>query len=125
MGPVRLVLVGLLAVAISPLHARTEGPPVPELPPVGPSTFRRPAVLDWPAGQVPTAPAGFQVEVFARDLENPRWLYVLPNGDVLVSQARTERLGGMSDEVVQALTDQGILGPSPNNIILLREPMTV
>ncbi len=45
-------------------------------------------VVGWPENLTPKAPDGFQVEAFARDLESPRWLYVLPNGDVLVSQAR-------------------------------------
>ena len=39
----------------------------------------------WPAGKTPVAPKGFTVNKFAGDLDNPRWLYVLPNGDVLVS----------------------------------------
>ena len=32
---------------------------------------------------------GFTVTAFARKLDSPRWLYVLPNGDVLVAEART------------------------------------
>ena len=47
-------------------------------------------VLGWPDGQKPIAPAGFAVEKFADQLENPRWLYVLPNGDVLVAEAGTK-----------------------------------
>jgi glucose/arabinose dehydrogenase len=37
----------------------------------------------WPARTMPVAPKGFTVTAFARDLDHPRWLYVLPNGDVL------------------------------------------
>jgi glucose/arabinose dehydrogenase len=46
--------------------------------------------LGWKEGQAPTAPAGFVVQKYADKLENPRWLYVLPNGDVLVAEAGTK-----------------------------------
>lgn len=98
-----------------------EGPPVPELPPVSQGVFRQPVISDWSANQAPTAPPGFVVEEFAGKLNFPRWLLVLPNGDVLVSQARAESLGGIAPETVEALTRQGVLGPSPNTIILLRQ----
>lgn len=42
----------------------------------------------WPDGQTPKAPAGFTVTRLAGGLEYPRWLYVLPNGDVLCAEAR-------------------------------------
>jgi glucose/arabinose dehydrogenase len=44
-------------------------------------------VVPWPKGKMPVAPAGFTVELFAEDLDNPRSLYVLPNGDVLVMES--------------------------------------
>src|SRR5690242_14967556 len=40
----------------------------------------------WPAGKTPTAAPGLKVEAFAKGLDHPRWLYVLPNGDVLVAE---------------------------------------
>jgi glucose/arabinose dehydrogenase len=40
----------------------------------------------WPPGGKPTAAAGTQVVAFATGLEHPRWLHVLPNGDVLVAE---------------------------------------
>src|SRR5262245_50725807 len=39
----------------------------------------------WPEGGKPQAAAGLAVNAFARGLKHPRWLYVLPNGDVLVA----------------------------------------
>lgn len=42
--------------------------------------------LGWPAGAAPQAAPGLQVAAFARGLDHPRWLYVLPNGDVLVAE---------------------------------------
>ena len=41
----------------------------------------------WPQGGLPTAPAGFRVTALERGLSHPRWLYVLPNGDVLVAES--------------------------------------
>lgn len=46
-------------------------------------------VIGWPEGRTPTAPAGFSVRAYAAELDNPRWLHVMENGDVLVSEART------------------------------------
>ena len=40
----------------------------------------------WPAGATPQAAPGMRVAAFARGLDHPRWLYVLPNGDVLVAE---------------------------------------
>ena len=40
----------------------------------------------WPAGMMPTPAAGLKVQAFAGELEHPRWLHVLPNGDVLVAE---------------------------------------
>jgi glucose/arabinose dehydrogenase len=43
-------------------------------------------VARWPQGGLPQAPAGWHVTAFATGLQHPRWLYVLPNGDVLVAE---------------------------------------
>jgi glucose/arabinose dehydrogenase len=96
-------------------------PPVPDLPPPTVGTFRPARTIGWPADQAPTAPPGFTVRKYAGDLDKPRWLLTLPNGDVLVSQSRTERLAGMPDAVIEDLQRQGVIGPSANNIILLRQ----
>src|SRR5436189_3749711 len=40
----------------------------------------------WPQGARPTAPAGWKVTAVASDLQHPRWVSVLPNGDVLVAE---------------------------------------
>lgn len=74
------------------------------LDPVLPAPYATPSVRNfsevsgWPAGKMPQAPAGFRVEEFAQ-LKYPRWIYVLPGGDVLVSQASTNR-----DESPNAIT---------------------
>ncbi|MEW9548336.1 sorbosone dehydrogenase family protein [Nonomuraea sp. NPDC050783] len=48
-----------------------------------------PDVRGWPAGRTPSAPEGFTTTRFAADLEHPRWLYELPNGDVLAAESAT------------------------------------
>ena len=63
--------------------------PQPNLPP--PKTSVLPLVKvatakGWPAGGKPIAAEGTTVAAFAQGLEHPRWLYVLPNGDVLVAE---------------------------------------
>jgi glucose/arabinose dehydrogenase len=63
--------------------------PKPELP--APQSGLFPVVnvapaVGWPAGETPRPAAGLKVDRFAVDLEHPRWLYVLPNGDVLVAE---------------------------------------
>jgi glucose/arabinose dehydrogenase len=45
----------------------------------------------WKEGEGPTAAPGTRVEAFATKLKHPRWLYVLPNGDVLVAETNTPR----------------------------------
>jgi glucose/arabinose dehydrogenase len=44
-------------------------------------------IVPWPKGKLPIAPAGFEVSLFADELDNPRAIYVLPNGDVLVMES--------------------------------------
>jgi glucose/arabinose dehydrogenase len=39
----------------------------------------------WKGDDKPLPASGFSVSAYARDLDHPRWLYVLPNGDVLVA----------------------------------------
>ncbi|HYS25417.1 MAG TPA: hypothetical protein VEP46_07430 [Vicinamibacterales bacterium] len=63
--------------------------PQPDLPP--PKTSVLPLVKvatakGWPAGVKPIGAEGTTVAAFAQGLEHPRWLYVLPNGDVLVAE---------------------------------------
>ena len=79
-------------------------------------------VIGWKPGETPRAPAGFAVSLFAGALDSPRWLYVLPNGDVLVAESRTEKLGGeMPPAMLDGLKRAGLLGKSANRITLLRD----
>ncbi len=78
----------------------------------------------WPKGAAPVAAKGLQVGAFARDLDHPRWLYVLPNGDVLVAESNTPELPikGIADWVTRMVMARAGAGvKSPNRIILLRD----
>jgi len=46
-------------------------------------------VVGWKDGAMPKAPAGFTVTKYAEDFDNPRWMYVVSNGDVLVAESNS------------------------------------
>ncbi|MBS0492067.1 MAG: sorbosone dehydrogenase family protein, partial [Proteobacteria bacterium] len=99
----------------------------PQLPPPKSSlipTLNARQAVGWPAGAAPVAPAGFTVTRFAGDLAHPRWLLVLPNGDVLVSEASSEpsKAKGITAMIANRLQDKaGATMASPNRITLLRD----
>jgi glucose/arabinose dehydrogenase len=109
-----------MAVAASAQGSDSANPPIPQLPAPGPAVFRMPKIVPWLADGAPSVPAGFRIERFAAGLDHPRSLYVLPDGAVLVAQARTERMAGLPPAVVESLTQQGVFGPSANSIVMLR-----
>ncbi len=77
----------------------------------------------WPAGAHPTVPDGFRVSAYASGLDHPRWLYVLPNGDVLVAEASTvPRRERSITQTVQVWLQRntGSVQNSANRITLLR-----
>jgi glucose/arabinose dehydrogenase len=55
------------------------------------SVTAHPKVIGWPEGKTPVAPAGFKVQKFAADMQNPRWPYVLPDGSVLIAESNTDK----------------------------------
>src|SRR2546422_11189369 len=57
-------------------------------------------VIGWPDGKTPVAPEGFTVTKYASDLNSPRWFYVTPNGDVLVSESQTNRKKSANDIIL-------------------------
>src|SRR5207248_1684176 len=82
----------------------------------------------WPADKGPVAPAGFTVVRYADGLDHPRWLYVLPNGDVLVSESASQPSpADKSNQGVRGFFQKllmkrvGSVKPSPNRIFLLRD----
>nr|WP_297458870.1 sorbosone dehydrogenase family protein [uncultured Halomonas sp.] len=101
--------------------------PDPTLPPPNESlipTVNIAPATGWPLGATPQAAPGTEVVAFAAGLDHPRWLYVLPNGDVLV--AETDRphkeAGGLKAWVTQwFMKKAGAGGKSANRITLLRD----
>jgi len=80
----------------------------------------------WKGEAKPVAPAGFTVTAYARDLAHPRWLYVLPNGDVLVAETnappKPEDSKGIKGKIMQMqMKKAGAVTPSANRITLLRD----
>ncbi|MES3027595.1 MAG: sorbosone dehydrogenase family protein [Pseudomonadota bacterium] len=100
------------------------GPALPEPKTSMIPTLNARQAVGWPAGVQPKAPEGFTVTRFAGDLAHPRWLLVLPNGDVLVSEASSEASsgGGIEGYVANLLQKKaGAIQKSPNKIMLLRD----
>ena len=103
--------------------------PQPTLPPprstLIPTVHIAPA-KGWPAGATPTPAAGLRVSAYAKGLDHPRWLHVLPNGDVLVAETnapagRNNRKGIKGWVMGKVMKRAGAAVPSPNRITLLRD----
>jgi glucose/arabinose dehydrogenase len=79
-------------------------------------------VIGWPAGKTPVAPAGFKVTLYAGDLNNPRNIYLAPNGDVFAAQATTEAKGlKKAGSVLVGQNQSQNMGESPNSIVIFRD----
>ncbi|HEY1227763.1 MAG TPA: sorbosone dehydrogenase family protein [Ramlibacter sp.] len=103
--------------------------PDPQLPPPDksllPTVDIAPAV-GWPQGGKPQAASGFQVTALATGLEHPRWVTVLPNGDVLVAETnappKPDDAKGIRGKVMKLVQKRaGAAAPSGNRLTLLRD----
>ena len=98
--------------------------PAPQKPRLLPTINIAPA-KGWPQGVVPQPAPGLRVDLFADGLDHPRWVYVLPNGDVLV--AETNAPPKPAEKGLRAWFMGKIMGragaavPSANRITLLRD----
>jgi glucose/arabinose dehydrogenase len=80
--------------------------------------------VGWPEGAAPRAPEGFTVTRYAENLDHPRWLYLLPNGDVLVAESSSKpQTGGGIEGWIRNMVQRGAgaLGESADRITLLRD----
>jgi glucose/arabinose dehydrogenase len=105
--------------------------PNPELP--APQSSLIPTVKiaparGWPEGTTPKAAPGFAVAAYAAGLQHPRWLYVLPNGDVLVAETAAPTPPPQYEEhslkatfMRMFMRQAGSAVPSANRITLLRD----
>ncbi|MCR8914122.1 sorbosone dehydrogenase family protein [Marinobacter panjinensis] len=110
-----------------PAHAGTGVDPELPQPPrnLFPTVEIAPAV-GWTDGATPTPAANMEVTAFAEGLDHPRWLYVLPNGDVLVAETNAppgkSGIDGIKGWVMkQVMKRAGAAVPSANRITLLRD----
>ncbi|MGH7130019.1 MAG: PQQ-dependent sugar dehydrogenase, partial [Planctomycetaceae bacterium] len=101
----------------------------PALPEPNPSLFPTVNIAPatgWPTGAMPEAAPGFTVNAYARNLDHPRWLYVLPNGDVLVAETaappRPDDSSGVRGWFQKLFMKKaGSVTPSADRITLLRD----
>jgi glucose/arabinose dehydrogenase len=132
-GSCSCVVAGLIALAgcgeVATLPDDAGTGPQPTLPPPNPTlipTIDIAPAVGWPEGVVPSAAAGLVANAFATGLEHPRWLYMLPNGDVLVAESNApprpkEGKGLRGWFMKRAMTRAGAAVPSANRITLLRD----
>jgi glucose/arabinose dehydrogenase len=80
---------------------------------------------EWPDGLMPSVKAGLTVNLYSKALVHPRWLYVLPNGDVLVAQSNKQhpqKTKGVKALVTEFVMKRAGAGrDSPDKITLLRD----
>src|ERR1700674_5195876 len=87
-------------------------------------TLKMPTARGWAPGQKPEPAGGLQVNAFASGLKHPRWIQVLPNGDVTVAEARFMPAPPKSlfeHAMVSTMKRAAAIGVSPNRITLLRD----
>ncbi|MBP7002492.1 sorbosone dehydrogenase family protein [Amaricoccus sp.] len=135
MGVSELVARGVAMVGAAAIlarrHDRHAGPqavgPTPAIPPAKPQgvpTLKMPTARGWPQGTRPTPAPGLAVNAFAAGLKHPRWIEVLPNGDVLTAEALQEpgRIRSAFDYAIHVTMQRAAaVGRSPNRITLLRD----
>ena len=139
MNGIKAIVAGLAVAAVAAgLVACNSGSPEPVESGFGPSpnlpeptkqlipTVNVAEATGWPDGQMPVPAAGLAVTEFARDLDHPRWLYELPNGDVLVAESnappRPEGGGGLRGFFTKiVMSKAGATVPSADRITLLRD----
>jgi len=128
-----VALVGVAAIRWRRMLGQTATTPAwgraPQIPAAQPQgavpTLKMPTAKGWAPGQLPQAAAGLKVNAFAAGLKHPRWLLVLPNGDVTVAEALQSASRGprtLFDHAMHAtMRRAAALGDSPNRITLLRD----
>jgi glucose/arabinose dehydrogenase len=126
-----VALVGAAAVLWRRLQGGAHEPALgssPVIPPAKPQgaipTLKMPTARGWAHGQTPVAAPGLKVNAFATGLRHPRWIHVLPNGDVTVSEARflPEPVKSVFDYAMfSTMKRAAAVGDSPNRITLLRD----
>src|ERR1700710_2656136 len=109
----------------APEPAWGSAPVVPVAKPQGAlPTLKMPSAKGWSNGQKPTAAPGLKVNAFATGLQHPRWINVMPNGDVLIAESNQVAgpIRSVFSYAMQATMRRArALGVSANRITLLRD----
>jgi len=89
-------------------------------------TINQAGTAPWANGAMPKPADGLKVQAFARGLDHPRWLLVLPNGDVLLAETNSppkpDDMKGVRGLVAGVIMGAaGAKTDSPNKIVLLRD----
>ena len=126
-----VALVGGAALEVRRLTGGTPEPAwgsAPAIPPARPQgaipTLKMPTARGWSPGQTPLAAPGLAVNAFAAGLDHPRWIEVLPNGDVLVAEAMSPDRPPRSVfdyAMISTMKRADAMGRSANRITLLRD----
>lgn len=127
----------ILATALLALSSCSQPAKLPEAAGIGPDpdlssynpgwipTVKVAKAVGWPEGKKPLSAPGTNVVAFAEDLHHPRWLYELPNGDILVAETNHhEKQEGFSLKgwiASKFMKDGGASAESMNQITLLRD----
>ncbi|MTH76275.1 PQQ-dependent sugar dehydrogenase [Paracoccus aestuariivivens] len=99
-------------------------PAIPKAKEQGIMTLKMPTATGWSNGRKPAAAPGLQVNAFAADLHHPRWIEVLPNGDVLVAesmQADRKPRSLMDHAMIATMRRARAVGESANRVSLWRD----
>jgi glucose/arabinose dehydrogenase len=110
----------------APEPAWGSAPAIPAAKPQGQiPTLKMPTARGWAKGQTPIAAPGLKVNAFATGLKHPRWIQVLPNGDVLIAEssnvARTVMRNLFDYAMTATMKRAAAVGVSANRITLLRD----
>lgn len=125
--PLLVLVSGCVEQARLPAHAGTGvEPSLPEPQRTLLPTVEIAPAVGWTDGATPTPAADLKVTLFAAGLDHPRWLYVLPNGDVLVAETNAppgkSGISGLKGAVMKLVMKRaGAATPSANRITLLRD----
>jgi glucose/arabinose dehydrogenase len=109
----------------SPPPALGNAPAIPAAKPQGAlPTLKMPTAKGWAPGQTPTAAPGLKVNAFAAGLKHPRWIHVLPDGDVLAAESLG--VAGPPESLfdfamISTQKRAAAVGDSPNRIVRLRD----
>ncbi|WP_226576563.1 PQQ-dependent sugar dehydrogenase [Acuticoccus sediminis] len=105
-------------------HAIGQTPTIPEAKTQGIMTLKMPSAHGWEPGHLPTVAPGLKVNAFAEKLDHPRWIEVLPNGDVLIAESKQRPRpprSFMDRATIATMARARAIGDSADRITLWRD----